>query len=74
MWLKSPDAVNSSEVNVPRAHLQSEASQRKTNMNSHVWNLEKWYWWTYLQSRNRDSDIEDGLVDTVGKGEGGMKE
>ena len=29
MWLKSPDAVNSSEVNVPRAHLQSEASQRE---------------------------------------------
>ena len=24
-----------------------------------MWNLEKWYRWTYLQSRNRDIDIEN---------------
>ena len=33
----------------------------------------KWYWWTYLQGRNREADIEKRVVDTVGKGEGGMK-
>ena len=33
-------------------------------------NLEKWCWWTYSQCRNRDADIENGLVNTVGKGEG----
>ena len=27
---------------------------------------------TYLQGRNGDADTEKGLVDTVGKGEGGM--
>ena len=37
-----------------------------------MWNLEKWYRWTYLQGRNRNADVEEGLVDTVGEGEGGM--
>ena len=32
----------------------------------------KWYWWTYLQARNRDADVQNGLVGTVGVGEGGM--
>ena len=29
-------------------------------------NLEKWYWLTYLQGRNRDIDAETELMDTVG--------
>ena len=24
-----------------------------------MWNLEKWYWWTCLQSRNRVTDVEN---------------
>ena len=35
-----------------------------------VWNLERWYWWTYLQGKNRDWDIENRLMDTAGEGEG----
>ena len=27
-----------------------------------------WYWWTYLQGRNRDTGVENGRVD-VGEGE-----
>ena len=37
-----------------------------------AWTLEKWYWWTYLQGRNRGSDTENRPVATAGKGEGGM--
>ena len=37
---------------------------------AYVWNLEKLYRWTYLQSRNRDTDLEYKCMDT--KGEGGM--
>ena len=29
------------------------------------------YWWTYVQDRNRDADIENRFVDKVGEGEGG---
>ena len=36
-----------------------------------MWNLEKWYRWTYFQGRNRDTDIENGHVDTVREGESG---
>ena len=37
------------------------------------WNLEKLYWWTCFQGRNRDAYIENRLMDTPsGKGEGGM--
>ena len=56
--------------------LQSKGSQRvghdwATELNW-MWNLDKWYWWTYLQGRNTDTDVENGLVDTVEKEEGGM--
>ena len=34
------------------------------NVYTYIWNLEKWCWWTYLQSRDRDADVENGLGDT----------
>ena len=38
-----------------------------------IWNLEKWYIWTYLQSRNRDTDMENKCMDTKKReAEGGM--
>ena len=36
-----------------------------------IWNLERWYWWTYLQGSNGDADVEKRLVDTGREGEGG---
>ena len=37
-----------------------------------MWNLERWYWWTYLQGSNRDAETEKRLVDTVVEEKGGM--
>ena len=37
-----------------------------------TWNLEKLYWWTSLQGRDRDAAVENRLVDTGGEGVGGM--
>ena len=37
-----------------------------------MWNLEKWYRRSYLQSRNRDTDVENKRMDTKGEGGGGM--
>ena len=34
-------------------------------------NLDNPNWWTYLQSRNKDADIDNRLVDTVDEREGG---
>ena len=35
---------------------KSEGEKQISYANSYIWNLEKWYWWTYLQGRNRDAD------------------
>ena len=34
-------------------------------VNTYMWNLEKWYRWSYLQ--NRDRDIENKGMDTKGE-------
>ena len=39
-----------------------------------MWNLEKSYRRTYLQSRNRDTDVENKLMNTRGGKEGGWDE
>ena len=40
---------------------------------AHMWNLKKWYKWTYLQNRNRLTDIKDKLMVTKGdRGGGGI--
>ena len=51
--------------------IQSEVRKRKISYNiSYMWNLEKWYIGTYLQSRNRDTDIENKCMDNK-RGKGG---
>jgi len=37
-----------------------------------MWNLERWYQWSYIQGSKGDTDVKNGLLDSVGKGEGGM--
>ena len=51
---------------------KSEREKQVSYISTYIWNLENWYWWPYLQGRNRDADTEDRLVDTAGAGEGGM--
>ena len=39
---------------------------------TYMWNLKKrWYKWTYLQNRNKPTDIENKLMDTNEQREGG---
>ena len=49
--------------------IQTEVSQKGKNkwshINAHMWNLEKWYRWTYLQSRNRDTDAENNCMSSL---------
>jgi len=40
---------------------------KKLYINVHMWNLQKWNRWSYLQSRNRDTDIENKHMNTKGK-------
>ena len=52
--------------------IQSKVSQKENNkyIKAYTWNLEKSNWWAYLQKRNGDTDVYNGLVGTVGEGEG----
>ena len=70
---KEPIWISCSEVDEPRAcYTQWSKSEKDliSYISEYIWNLEEWYWWTYLQGRNRDADVENRLVDTTG-GEGG---
>ena len=50
---------------------KSEREKQILYINAYMWNLEKWYRWTYLKSRNRDIDTENKHTDTKrGKGSG----
>ena len=64
------------EMDEPRAcHTEWRKSEREKQIlyiNVYVWNLEKWYRWTYLQGSNGDADIEKRHVDTVWEREGEM--
>ena len=42
-------------------------AKSQTCLSMSTWSLERWYWWTYLQGRNRVTDIQNGPVDTAGK-------
>ena len=43
---------------------ESEREKQILYINAYMWHIEKWYWWTYLQDRNRDTDIENKHMDT----------
>ena len=51
---------------------QSEVNQKGKDkyctLNTNIWNLEKWYPRIYLQGSNRETDIENRLMD-MGRGE-----
>ena len=47
---------------------KSEEEKQISHKITCMWNLEKWYRYTYLQSRNRDTYVENKLRDTKGKG------
>ena len=38
---------------------QSEREEWISYINAYIWNLERWYWWTYLQGSNGDADTEN---------------
>ena len=63
--------VSWTEVDEPKA-CYTEWNQLEKQIwyiNTYIWNLEKWHWWTCSQDINRDAEVENGLVDTEREGE-----
>ena len=50
--------------------IQSEVNQKEKDKYC-IWNLGRRYWRTYLRGSSGDVDMENGLMDTAGEGEGG---
>ena len=68
---KEPNCAICRDVDGPRdCHTEWSKSEREKQISYNIvymWNLEKWYIWTYSQSRNRDIDIENKCMDTKGR-------
>ena len=60
----------------PKAYYREwSKSGRETQIlytNAYILTLERWYWLPYVQSSKGNTDINNRLLDSVGKGESGM--
>ena len=60
------------KVDEPRAYYTEwsklEREKQILYTNAYMWDLARWYWWTYLQGNSGDTGIENRLMDTVGRG------
>ena len=54
--------ISSNEVDEPRAHYiewsKSEREKQIPSIDTYIWNLGRWYWWTSLQGSKGDTGIE----------------
>ena len=53
--------VRYNEVDEPRVCYtewsKSEREKQISYISTYIWNLERWYWWTYLQGSNGNADV-----------------
>ena len=73
-WKKWNNAICSNMDGSGDYHTKWSKSDRERQISydiTHMWNLKKnWYKWTYLQNRNRPTDLENELMVTRGEGWG----
>ena len=74
-WGTRGQASTASAMGELTIRVKSEREKQMSYMNAPTWNLGKWYRWIYLQSRNRDTGIENKRMDTKGwKGRDDLKD
>ena len=65
-----PSLVGEPRSYMPRGMVtkNSEVNKKEKKqilyIQAHLWNLEKWYRWSYLQRRNRNTDVENKCMGT----------
>ena len=50
---------------------KSQTEKQLSHTDAYIWNLERWSWWTHLQSSSGDTDKENRLMDTAWGGQSG---
>ena len=66
---------SSNEVDEPGTYYTEWSKSERRQIlyiNAHIWNLERWYWPSYMQGNKGDIDKKNKLLDSVGEGKGGM--
>ena len=68
--------VSSNEVNESGVYYtewsKSERKRQTLCINAYIWNLERWYQWSYMQSSKGDTDVKNRLLDSLRECKGGM--
>ena len=41
---------------------KSKREKKILYINTYSWNLERWYWWSYMQHSKEDTDIKNRLL------------
>ena len=63
--------VSSNEVDEPRAYYtewtKSEREGQIMHINAYIWNLERWYQWSYINSSKGDPDVKEETFGLSGK-------
>ena len=47
---------------------KSERERQMLYINAYIWNLERWYWWSYMQGSKGNTDVKSRLLDSVEEG------
>ena len=60
--------VSSNELDEPRAYYtewsKSERETQRPYINAYIWNLERWYQWSYMWGNKGDTDVNNRLLDS----------
>ena len=61
--------VRSNEVDEPRVCYaewsKSERERQLQYINTYIWNIERWYWWAYMQDNNGKADTKNRLLEPL---------
>lgn len=62
---KAKGTVSAKTLRQELSQILAQAQSSKSPINAYMWNPEKkWYRWINLQSRNRDTELENKYMDT----------
>ena len=63
--------ISPSELDEARASYtewkKSEREKQVSYINTYMWNLEKWYWWTNFKGKNTISNMDNRIMGSAGE-------
>ena len=70
IWVRSKEVMKLEPI------IQTEVSQKRETplqyINTYIWNWGRWWQWSHMQYRNRDTDVQNRLLYYIRDGKDGM--